>query len=196
MIRREAKTQRQDDSVVTYCANFTDILAASEQKFLLPTQEEELRKVVDFTVHIREAGQEYNEKIEVDPDKQKELFEVPAHPGVDRSDTLHDFKHNLTMLRFPDSKMCYIFPLMKKQSTPAELMRDLQKAKQMVITETRRVDTTWILDGEVTDRSLLSDELADFCAQYPIYHVRGAQETLKVTGIQIEGEAIGLRMFI
>ncbi|KAL9957730.1 hypothetical protein ACROYT_G034666 [Oculina patagonica] len=103
-------------------------------------------KVVDFTVHIREAGQEFNEKIEVDPEKQTELFEVPAHPGVDRSDTLHDFKQNLTMLRFPDSKMCYIFPLMKKQSTPGKLMRDLQKAKQMVITETRRVDTAWIID--------------------------------------------------
>ncbi len=57
----------------------------------------------------------------------------------------------------------------------------------MVITETRRVDTTWIIDGEVTDRSVLSDELADFCAQYSIYHVREAQETLKVTGIHTEG---------
>ena len=46
---------------------------------------------MDFTVHIGEAGEEYNEKIEVDPNKQTELFEVPAHPGVDRSDTLHDF---------------------------------------------------------------------------------------------------------
>ncbi|XP_078345519.1 uncharacterized protein LOC144631033 isoform X2 [Oculina patagonica] len=150
-------------------------------------------KVVDFTVHISEAGEEYNEKIEVDPDKQTELFEVPAHPGVDRSDTLHDFKHNLTMLRFPDSRICYIFPLMKKQSTPEKLMRDLKKAKQMVITETRRVVTTWIIDGEVTDRSVLSDELADFCAQYPIYHVREAQETLKVTGIQIEERANRVR---
>ena len=49
-------------------------------------------KVVDFNVHISEAGEKYNEKIEVDPDKQTELFEVPAHPGVDRSDVLHDFK--------------------------------------------------------------------------------------------------------
>ena len=49
-------------------------------------------KVVDFTLHISEAGQEYNEKIEVDRNKQTELFQVPAHPGVDRSDTLHDFK--------------------------------------------------------------------------------------------------------
>ncbi|KAL9953595.1 hypothetical protein ACROYT_G041038 [Oculina patagonica] len=149
--------------------------------------------VVDFTVHIREAGREYNEKIEVDPDKQTELFQVPAHPGVDRSDTLHDFKQNLTMLRFPDSKMCYIFPLMNEQSTPEKLMRDLKKAKQMVIRETRRVDTAWIIDGAVTDRSVLSDELADFCAQYPIYHVREAQETLKVTGIHIEERANRVR---
>ena len=49
-------------------------------------------KVVDFTIHVREAGEEYNEKIKVDPNKRTELFVVPAHPGVDRSDTLHDFK--------------------------------------------------------------------------------------------------------
>ncbi len=47
---------------------------------------------MDFNVQIGEAGQEYNEKIEVNTDKQTELFRVPAHPGVDRSDTLHDFK--------------------------------------------------------------------------------------------------------
>ena len=35
---------------------------------------------------------------------------------------------------------------------------------------------------------MLGDELADFCAQYPIYHVIEAQETLKVTGIQTQGE--------
>ena len=49
-------------------------------------------EVVDFNVHINEAGEEYNEKIEVNPENQTELFEVPAHPGVDRSDVLHDFK--------------------------------------------------------------------------------------------------------
>ena len=60
----------------------------------------------------------------------------------------------------------------------------------MVITETRRVDTTWIVNGELTDRSALSDELADFCAQYPIYHVKQAEESLEVTGIQTEGKMI------
>ena len=62
----------------------------------------------------------------------------------------------------------------------------------MVITETRRVDTTWIVNGELTDRSALSNELADFCAQYPIYHVKKAQESLEVTGIHTEGEVIEL----
>ena len=47
---------------------------------------------MDFNVHISESGEEYNETIEVDTEKQTELFQVPAHPGVDRSDVLHDFK--------------------------------------------------------------------------------------------------------
>ncbi|XP_020622525.1 uncharacterized protein LOC110060115 [Orbicella faveolata] len=50
------------------------------------------QKVVDLTAHVGEAGQEYNENMEVDPNKRTELFEVAAHPGVDRSDALHDFK--------------------------------------------------------------------------------------------------------
>ena len=60
----------------------------------------------------------------------------------------------------------------------------------MVITETRRDDSSWIVEGELTDRSALSDELADFCAQYPIYHVKKAQESLEVAGIQTEGKMI------
>ena len=55
------------------------------------------------------------------------------------------------------------------------------------------MDTTWIIDGELTDRSVLSDELADFCAQYPIYRVKEARESLEVTGIQTEGEALDFK---
>ena len=55
---------------------------------------------MDFTVHISEAGEEYNERIEVDPNKRTELFQVPAHPGVDRSDTLHDFKQVSSLICF------------------------------------------------------------------------------------------------
>ena len=49
-------------------------------------------KVVGYNVQIRESGEEYTETIEVDTEKQTELFKVPAHVNVDRSSVLHDFK--------------------------------------------------------------------------------------------------------
>ena len=48
--------------------------------------------MVDYNVRISEHGEQYNEKIEVDTEKQTELFKVPAHRDVDQSDILHDFK--------------------------------------------------------------------------------------------------------
>ena len=41
------------------------------------------------------------------------------------------FSQNLTMLRFPYGKICFLFPLAKDQSTPEKLMRDLEKAKKV-----------------------------------------------------------------
>ena len=40
-------------------------------------------------------------------------------------------QQNLSMLRFPYGKICYLFPLAEEQSTPEKLMRDLEKAKQV-----------------------------------------------------------------
>ena len=50
----------------------------------------------------------------------------------------------------------------------------------MVMTETKRVDSSWILDGQLTDRSTLSEELARFCAKYSIYHVKMTHDSLSV----------------
>ena len=49
-------------------------------------------KVVGYNVQIRESGEEYTETIEVDSEKQTELFKVPAHVNMDQSNVLHDFK--------------------------------------------------------------------------------------------------------
>ena len=46
----------------------------------------------------------------------------------------------------------------------------------------------WAVGSEVTDRSVLSDELANFCAKYPIYNVKKMENTLKTTRIQTGGE--------
>ena len=56
------------------------------------------------------------------------------------------------------------------------------------ISETRISDHTWTVGSEVTDRSVLSDELANFCAKYPIYNVKKMENTLKTTRIQTDGE--------
>ena len=47
---------------------------------------------MDYKVQISETGTEYNETIEVDTEKQTEMFKVPAHNDVDESNILHDFK--------------------------------------------------------------------------------------------------------
>ncbi|XP_022807323.1 uncharacterized protein LOC111344359 [Stylophora pistillata] len=145
------------------------------------------KRVVDYNVHISESGVKYTERIEVDQNKNTELFQVPAHPGVDRGDILHDFNKNLTILRSPEQNTCYLFPLATEQTTPEKLLRDLDKASGVVVTESKRVDSTWILDGQLTDRSTLSEELAHFCAKYSIYHVKKTQDSLSATRVQAEG---------
>ena len=40
------------------------------------------------------------------------------------------------MLRIPDQNTCYLFPLMKEQTTPEKLIRDLDKASGV-----RAIDT-------------------------------------------------------
>ena len=47
---------------------------------------------MDYNVKITESGEQFNEKIQVDTEKQTELFKVPAHNNVDHSNILHDFK--------------------------------------------------------------------------------------------------------
>ncbi|CAH3119378.1 unnamed protein product, partial [Porites lobata] len=146
------------------------------------------KKIVDFTVHVTESGVEYNETIEVDTQKQTEVFKVPAHPGVDRSDVMHDFKQKLTLMRLPDKKMCYLMPLPNDLSKPEKLIRDLEKVEQVVINSTKRIDSTWILNGELTERSFLSDDLQQYCTEFPIYLVKKAQNSLAVKGVQEAGK--------
>ena len=59
---------------------------------------------------------------------------------------------------------------------------------QATIGETIIIDNKWTVDGEVTDRSVLSDELATFCAKYPIYRVKKVKDTMTSTRIQTDGE--------
>ena len=48
--------------------------------------------MVDHNAEMKESGEQYNETIEEDTEKQTEMFKVPAHGNVDHSKILHDFK--------------------------------------------------------------------------------------------------------
>lgn len=152
-------------------------------------EESPSKKVVDYNVRISEYGEQYNETIEVDTEKQTELFKVPAHRDVDQSNILHDFKMNMSLLLLPERKVCYLLPLEKDQSTPRKLLSDLDKKEKSDkrISETRINEHKWTPSSEVTDRSVLSDELANFCAKYPIYYVEKMKDSMTTTRIQKDG---------
>lgn len=63
----------------------------------------------------------------------------------------------------------------------------LQRANKK-ISEIRSIEHKWTASSELTDRSVLSDELANFCAKYPIYYVKEIEDTLTTTRIQTGGE--------
>ncbi|RMX57829.1 hypothetical protein pdam_00022694, partial [Pocillopora damicornis] len=45
----------------------------------------------------------------------------------------------------------------------------------------------WTAGQKLTDRSILSDEMAAFCAEYPIYYVKELEDTMTVSKIQTNG---------
>ena len=50
------------------------------------------------------------------------------------------------------------------------------------------IEHKWTVGSEVTDRSVLSDVMANFCAKYPIYNVKKMEDALEATRIQTDGE--------
>jgi len=48
--------------------------------------------VEEFRLRIHESGTEFNETVTIDKNQQTELFKVPTHNDVEKSDILFDFK--------------------------------------------------------------------------------------------------------
>lgn len=62
------------------------------------------------------------------------------------------------------------------------VLQELDKDKAKII------DSKWTVDNEMADRSVLSEELANFCPEYPIYQVKMMDDSLTSTRIDAEGE--------
>lgn len=144
------------------------------------------KKVVDYNAQIGESGEHFNETIEVDTERQTELFKVPAHGNVDHSNILNDFKTNLSLLLMPEKKICYLLRLEKDLPAPAKLASDMDKAER-IISKKIIIANKWTAGQKLTDRSILSDEMAAFCAEYPIYYVKELEDTMTLSKIQTNG---------
>ena len=59
---------------------------------------------------------------------------------------------------------------------------------QKPISKTKTIHNKWTVESEMTDRSVLSDELAKFRAEYPIYYVENNGDSLTTTRVQTGGE--------
>ena len=52
----------------------------------------------------------------------------------------------------------------------------------------KKIINKWTVATDMTDRSTLSDELANVCLKYPIYNVKKVDDSLTTTRIQTGGE--------
>lgn len=53
---------------------------------------DQLVDVEEYRLHIHESGEDFNETLRIDEEEQTELFKVPAHRNIEKSDIMFDFK--------------------------------------------------------------------------------------------------------
>ncbi|XP_019638129.1 PREDICTED: uncharacterized protein LOC109480376 [Branchiostoma belcheri] len=132
-------------------------------------------KILKLRVHENSA--EFEQAVEIHAEKNMQIFHVPQHNRVDKSDIMHDFNQHLTMIRFPDKKVCYLAPLAEGRPIPEDVESGFQQAKTLVPTMTVGTPTsrTWnVVRPAIDDRSFLTEDMAMFCAKFPIYRVEEA----------------------
>ena len=64
--------------------------------------------VVSYKIRVKDEGDEYEEKITIDKDKQTETIRVEAQGQTDEMDVISDFKRvRVTLLIFCKSELTY-----------------------------------------------------------------------------------------
>ena len=55
--------------------------------------------------------------------------------------------------------------------------------------ETTTIDSKWAVDSEITNRSSLSEELKNFCPDYPIYRVHTMENASASEETETDGKS-------
>ncbi|KAJ7371181.1 hypothetical protein OS493_027291 [Desmophyllum pertusum] len=126
-------------------------------------------KSVEYTSKMNKDGKDYEEKVEIDTEKETETFHVPKTSDKDEAgDIVYDFKQNLTMIRIPVSNSCFLSDSTYDAPKPADLKK-LLESKDGVMVPKPQTEAKLKVVGTLEDRSHLIDEMLDLCANLPIY---------------------------
>jgi len=126
----------------------------------------------EFKVHIMEKGTKYAEKIKVDEDNDIEYFHVPAHNGLTEADYLYDFRSKMAVSRVKSDGKCYLGPLPDNLPNPADLKTGLQTVSQSPPSGHIFIVQKYWAVSEQVDKTLLRQEVQDFCGQFPVFRLR------------------------
>jgi len=127
-------------------------------------------------VKIKDGNEEINEEVEIDTEKQTETLSIPKTNSGNAGEVkvVVDFKKNLTMHRLSAAKACFLSDSTDDTPKPDELLKVLDEDSSSS-TPKNVSDSEFDVVSTVTDRSILSDEMAEMCAKLPIYRVKKAQ---------------------
>ncbi|KAL9973315.1 hypothetical protein ACROYT_G019751 [Oculina patagonica] len=77
-----------------------------------------------YRLKINKDGKDYEEKIDVDIEKGTETFHVSkTAPDEEAGDIIYDFKKNLTMIRLPEAKSCFMSDGTDDVPKPTDLVK-------------------------------------------------------------------------
>jgi len=142
--------------------------------------------VSKYTLKMNKNGKDYEEKVDVDTEKETETFHVPkTSPDDEAGDVVYDFKKNLTMVHLPATNSCFLSDSTDDVPKPAALKKLLESKGNQVVISRQQTELKLKVVGTLEDRSELSDEMADLCENLLIYVVvEGEPEVDSTTAVQ------------
>jgi len=156
------------------------ILVAATSAATVCKCEEKKDTVSKYNVKMKDGNEEIDEEVEIDTEKQTETLSIPKTNSGNAGDVkvVFDFKKNLTMHRLSAAKACFLSDSTEGTPKPDELLKALDEESSSS-TPKNVSDSRFDAVSTLTDRSILSDEMADMCAKLPIYRIKKAH-TLRV----------------
>ncbi|XP_074620386.1 uncharacterized protein LOC141879142 isoform X2 [Acropora palmata] len=130
--------------------------------------------VEKYTLKVDDGKTEIEETVEIDTEKKTETFEIPSDGDTSPSapgdvKIVYDFKQNMAMYRLSNQKACFLKKSTSELPKPSDLKDLLDKKTTHSPTQ---ATFRYTIVGNLTDRSILSDEMANMCAKYPIHLIR------------------------